>query len=78
MIFKLSIICIIVLALIYYIGIVLQCLFPSLFHIADREITFLRAIIPFYYWTVGKDKKKQNKKKNQPISNNNQNHNQHE
>ena len=56
MLFKLFIGCVIILALLYYIGIILQCLFPSVFKITGNEISFLKAAIPFYYWIAPEKK----------------------
>ena len=56
MIFRLFIICMVILAAIYYLGIILQCLLPRVFHITDLEIRFSKAAIPFYYWIKGKKK----------------------
>ena len=57
MIYKIFIICILILAMIYYASIILQCLFPNTFKIVnDQEISFIKASIPFYYWIAGKKK----------------------
>lgn len=61
MLFKLFIGCICILAMLYYISVVLQCLFPSMFKITGKEIKFIRAAIPFYYWIAGKEKRNTNK-----------------
>lgn len=60
MIYKLFIICIVILALIYYASIIMQSLFPKVVKITDREITFIKAAIPFYYWIANDNKQKQN------------------
>ena len=64
MIYKLFIICIVILALIYYASIILQSLFPKVIKITDREITFINAAIPFYYWIASDNKQKQNNNQN--------------
>ncbi len=64
MIYKLFIICIVILALIYYASIILQSLFPKVIKITDREITFIKAAIPFYYWIASDNKQKQNNNQN--------------
>lgn len=80
MLFKLFIGCVIILALLYYIGIILQCLFPSVFKITGNEISFLKAAIPFYYWIAPEKKKSKTKKQNQQqtTTNNNKNQENHE
>lgn len=77
MLFKLFILCVIILALLYYIGIILQCLFPSVFKITGNEISFLKAAVPFYYWIAPEKKKKQNKE-TKSTTNNNKNQENHE
>ena len=77
MLFKLFIGCVIILALLYYIGIILQCLFPSVFKITGNEISFLKAAVPFYYWIAPEKKKKQNKE-TKSTTNNNKNQENHE
>lgn len=64
MIYRLFIICIILLAIIYYVSIVMQSLFPRVFKITDKEITFIKAAIPFYYWIASDNKQKQNNNQN--------------
>jgi len=78
MLFKLFIGCIIILALLYYIGIILQCLFPSVFKITGNEISFLKAAIPFFYWIAPEKKKKQNKETKSTTNNNTTNQENHE
>lgn len=63
MIFRLFIICIVILAFLYYMSVILQSLFPNLFRITERDITFVKAVIPFYYWIANKKKKQNNKQK---------------
>ena len=55
MIYKLIIICVIILVLIYYLSVILQSLFPKTFKIIEKKEIKLRAIIPFYYWLCKKD-----------------------
>lgn len=69
MLFKLFIICILILAGFYYFSIMLQCLFPESFRITTLDIKFLKAIIPFYYW-IADGKKKTEKKINSNNLNN--------
>ncbi len=65
MIYSLLIICIILLAIIYYASIVMQSLFPRVFKITDKEITFIKAAIPFYYWICGNKKTNSHNNKQQ-------------
>lgn len=57
MIFRLFVICIVILAYLYYVSMILQTLFPDVFRFTEREITFIKAAIPFYYWIANKKKK---------------------
>lgn len=43
---------------IYYAMLIFQCLTPW-FRMTNREITFIRCIIPFYYWIAPTEEKKQ-------------------
>lgn len=72
MIYRLFIICIILLAIIYYASIVMQSLFPRVFKITDKEITFIKAAIPFYYWIASDNKQKQNNNQNKQNKQNNE------
>jgi hypothetical protein len=49
--YRLFIIAIIILAAIYYIMVALQCF--GILSMTKREINFMKAIIPFYYWIKG-------------------------
>ncbi len=64
MIIRILIICIIVLAFLYYAGLIMQSLFPKTFKITNKEISFLKAVIPFYYWIAGNNQEKTNVNKN--------------
>ncbi len=71
MVYKLFITCIIILALVYYLSIIMQSLFPKEFKITDREITFIKAAIPFYYWIASDKKRKQDNNQNRQDNNQN-------
>lgn len=64
MIYRLFIICVILLAFIYYVSIIMQSLFPKVFKITNKEIKFIKAAIPFYYWIASDNKQKQNNNQN--------------
>lgn len=65
MIYRIFIICIVILAFLYYASIIMQSLFPKVFKITDKEITFIKAAIPFYYWICGNKKTKSHNNKQQ-------------
>lgn len=65
MIFRIFIICIVILAFLYYASIIMQSLFPKGFKITDKEITFIKAAIPFYYWVCGNKKTNSHNNKQQ-------------
>jgi hypothetical protein len=69
MIFRIFIICFIILAAFYYSSIILQCLFPESFKITNKEIKFIRAIIPFYYWISNDKKNNSNSLNNKQLKN---------
>jgi len=49
--YRLLITAIVVLAAIYYITVVLHCF--GLISLTEKKVTFLRGLIPFYYWVKG-------------------------
>lgn len=55
MIYKILIFSVIILALLYYVSIVMQLLSNGHIVITKSRIRFFRAIIPFYYWISGTD-----------------------
>lgn len=49
--YRLLITAIIVLAALYYIMVVLHCF--KVIKLTEKDITFLKCVIPFYYWIKG-------------------------
>lgn len=48
--YRLFITAIVVLAALYYIMVVLHCF--GVLKLSEKKVTFLKGIIPFYYWIV--------------------------
>lgn len=49
--YRILISAIIVLAALYYVMVVLHCF--GLISLSKKKVTFIKAIIPFYYWIKG-------------------------
>lgn len=48
---RLFVTALVILAVLYYISIALHCF--GLINITSKNVTFLKSIIPFYYWVRG-------------------------
>ena len=70
MIYRIFVFCIVILAFLYYASIIMQSLFPNVFKITNKEITFIKAAIPFYYWICGNKKTNSYNNKQQKQQNN--------